>query len=321
MPTFPVPFITPIDATHVASARFLLGVEDLNTGFEEWEKDHTQAAMVTFAAGIKPSRYHTEDDLVGILLDDPLYRQLLQHEFFRMMKTAPASDVRVLNGFRRYMAEDFHYCVRAILSDTERAHRARERTLFQLLAKKIASHATYADTILTTCADRLGMDLTSILTLEMDASVKHYTNWLTTVASTYPSVISMVAAIPCIQSYVAAAFDLWMYSKHTDTVWYKVWVLENIKYQLSAKAQRDFFIFQASVWQSQRPLVRRIFQQACKYEIALWNVAARIAGGPSADHDSPNVFAYELGPSGELEDTDIKSGTTSWDLEAQPESK
>ncbi|KAI0292759.1 hypothetical protein BC826DRAFT_412340, partial [Russula brevipes] len=65
-------------------------------------------------------------DLVGRLIhDEPiLWQTLLNNSFCQKMRTASSGDVQVTKGFKWYMIQDFLYCARLMLFDTERSLKA-----------------------------------------------------------------------------------------------------------------------------------------------------------------------------------------------------
>jgi len=114
-----------------------------------------------------------------------------------------------------------------------------------------------------------------VLTAEKEKAVEDYLkggqevatnaelNWITT----------LVFMIPCIQSYYQIAVNL----SETpgipeDTLWYKYWIEENLKYEESVKAQIAFFKAAKEDWEASYDALRIIFRDACNYEIALWAV-------------------------------------------------
>ena len=91
------------------------------------------------------------------------WQNLLNNTFCQKMKTASSRDIQVTKGFKWYMVvgflirlifvyminccilqQDFLYCGKLMLFDTERATRAPDEKTYEELPKKIESHTRYS---------------------------------------------------------------------------------------------------------------------------------------------------------------------------------
>jgi len=191
------------------------------------------------------------------------------------MRTASSGDVSVTNGFKWYMIQDFLYCARLMLFDTERSLKAPDVKTYEELTQKIESHTRYARKLLGVCTQELQIPERRVLQATREWATTQYTEFTVDVAESFDWVASLVAVIPCIQSYYEIAKDLKDYSIHEDTIWYEHWVIPNSNehsLQCTLK-QKAFFVANYDAWKSiPYSNLRQIFREACQREIDLWAV-------------------------------------------------
>jgi len=188
------------------------------------------------------------------------------------MKTAASGDVAVTNGFKWYMVQDFLYCGRLMLFDTERSTKALTEATYMTLTAQIKDDADYAGTLLTTCTRDLAIPEASVLQTAREWETNMYTAFTINVVENFDWVVSLVSMIPCIQSYYEIAKDLRVNSTHQDTLWYNFWVIPNDNGS-SAASQSTFFIDNYATWnQTSYTKLRKIFREGCQRELDLWAV-------------------------------------------------
>jgi len=220
-----------------------------------------------------------ENDLVGRLIYDnqDLWNKLLTNPFCMKMKEAPADDEQVLNGFKWYMRQDFLYCVKLMTYEADRSVKAQSSASFQVSTQRVKNNADYSNDILTTCTtaqpDGLGIAELTVLETRATLALLWYNQFQILVANETNWVVSLVAMVPCIQSYYQIAVDLKENSTHKDTLWYNLWAVVNAQYEESTIRQRDFFIANYDQWKDQYEKANQIFQLACNGEIGLWATA------------------------------------------------
>jgi len=264
------------------SGRFKVALSDLNRysahpkyGASQNEIERT--FQDSFKQSVPRPFANESQDLVAMLIRDEstIWESLLNNGFCQKMKTASSSDEEVTKGFKWYMVQDFLYCARLMLFDTERSIKASTEVDYETLVGKIQSHAGYAYSLLTTCIEDLSIPEATVLEAKREWETTLYTEFTINVAENFDWVVSLVSMIPCIQSYYEIAKDLRDNSTYQDTLWYTYWVLPNSgdSAQQSALKQTAFFIANQETWQqASYTKLRKIFREACQREIDLWAV-------------------------------------------------
>ncbi|KAF9785117.1 hypothetical protein BJ322DRAFT_809347 [Thelephora terrestris] len=221
------------------------------------------------------------NDLVTRLLDDneDLWNRLLNNPFCMKMKEASKDDDAVLEGFKQYMIQDFLYCKKLTEYETARKSKALNQAEVEVSEKRIKKTAGYASAVFNACTNQspggLGIEGSVVRGACESDALKSHTDFQISTANSNDWVVSLVAMIPCIQSYYQIAMDLKDSSTHKDTVWYNLWVLENLKYGDSTDRQRKFFIDNVDRWNGQYETVNDIFRKACQGEMDFWATALR----------------------------------------------
>jgi len=216
-----------------------------------------------------------EKDLIARLIQDEqaVWQSLLNNKFCQEMKTASSDNVEVAKGLKWYMIQGFLYCARLMLFDTERSIKAPDEKTYEELTKNIESNAGYARGVLSICTQDLQIPEGTVLGARNEWETSLYIEFLVNVATHFDWVASLVAMVPCIQSYYEIATDLKENSTHTDTIWYNYWVLPNATDEY-AEIQRAFFVANYDAWQKvSYSRLRKIFREACQREIDLWAIA------------------------------------------------
>ncbi|KAF7794355.1 hypothetical protein EIP86_005489 [Pleurotus ostreatoroseus] len=240
-------------------------------------------------------------DLVELLISEnqDIWQTLLKNPFcWDNMRTAASTDQAVLKGFKWYMTvgnlvslmpsdqrssdsfvlqQDFLYCVRLMNYEADRSSRAINSAEFDTSADRVADNAGYAKGGLVTCTaappEGLGIKDVNVLTAPPTKALTSYTDFQIQTATDRNWVLSLVAMVPCIQSYYQIAVALKDNSVHKDTLWYNLWAVENAKYEDSTIKQREFFIQNFDSWRYYLDDAKAIFRQACQGEIDLWATA------------------------------------------------
>ncbi|KAI0298492.1 hypothetical protein BC826DRAFT_906870, partial [Russula brevipes] len=140
-------------------------------------------------------------DLVGRLIQDEseIWNRLLNNSFCQKMKTAASDNVAVTKGFKWYMVQDFLYCARLMLFDTERSTKAPNKANYTSLAQRIKDDTDYAVSLLTTCIQNLSIPEATVLQTKREWEVNLYTDFTINVVENFDWVVSLVSMIPCIQ--------------------------------------------------------------------------------------------------------------------------
>jgi len=218
-------------------------------------------------------------NLIARLKEDEsvIWQSLLNNTFCNKMKTTRTTDStyqNVVKGFKWYMVQDFLYCARVMLYDTERSTKAPDEATYETLNGRIRSNATYGLAILKTCIHSLGISESNVLQARREDATKKYVDFIVDIAERYDWIVSLLAIVPCIQSYYQIAVNIEVYpSVDINTIWYKYWVEENVKYGDSVERQIQFFRTHAAVWQKiDYSRLREIFREGCQREIELWSV-------------------------------------------------
>jgi len=182
-----------------------------------------------------------------------------------------------LNGFKWYMRQDFLYIVKQCHYEADRGLKATDTWDFKESMSRVKKRAGYGEGLLETCTaeppNGLGITDSDVLATSATEALNAYIALLVKAANNQSRVMSLVAMIPCIQSYYLIAMDLHENSRHQDTPWYKLWVEENIKYERSTRNQREFFWRNWGKWWDRYAEANEIFQEACRAEIGLWATA------------------------------------------------
>ncbi|KAF8798286.1 hypothetical protein BYT27DRAFT_6901084 [Phlegmacium glaucopus] len=244
-----------IDQTH-RSGRFLLAVHAIN--YHAFDPDY----------GVS----QTEDEIEH---ENEIWKKLLDNQFCKDMKDAASDNVQVTKGFKWYMIQDFLYCGKLMVFDTDRSTTAPDKKTYKKLSEQIQTNAQYAITLLDTCADELKIKESLVLHAKREFETEQYTDYTINVAENFDWVTSLVAMIPCIQSYYAIATYLKDNSVHKDTIWYKYWAEPNSNEAARqyTEVQKTFFVANYDAWKDiSYGQLRRIFAEACQREIDLWAV-------------------------------------------------
>jgi len=264
---------TPIDPAS-RSGRFRRAVNELNyhSALNASGVSRTRIKSAFQVAGKDSVQDPAEDDLVARLIQDEkvIWELLLHNIFCEKMKTAPSTDDAVTNGFKWYMIQDFFYCGRLMLFDTERSMKAPTQAIYTTLTQQIKDDADYTGTLLTTCIQDIGIPEAAIFQAKPEWETNMYTAFTINAAENFDWVVSLVSMIPCIQSYYYIANDLAANSTYQDTLWYNYWVVPNDDISWATN-QSNFFIDNYDTW-SQIPYakLRRIFREGCQRELDLW---------------------------------------------------
>ncbi|KAF8798282.1 hypothetical protein BYT27DRAFT_7177755 [Phlegmacium glaucopus] len=116
------------------------------------------------------------------------------------MKDAASDNIPVTKGFKWYMIQDFLYCGKLMVFDTDRSTTAPDKKTYKQLSAKIQSDAKYATILLDTCTDDLKIKENIVLHAKREFETEQYTDYTTNVAENFDWVTSLVAMIPCIQA-------------------------------------------------------------------------------------------------------------------------
>ncbi|KAH9836249.1 uncharacterized protein C8Q71DRAFT_858248 [Rhodofomes roseus] len=138
-----------------------------------------------------------QDDLVNRLINDPdnhdlWFNQLLGNPFCKEMGMTgpndPAADV-LLMGFKAYMVQDYIYCARRIMYQTERAIKSTTAEEFKDTTTKASHYCTYAQGALDLCVDDvdqgLGMKDIYVLQAQPADATNYYTDMQFETAKTH----------------------------------------------------------------------------------------------------------------------------------------
>jgi len=260
------------------SGRFSRAVNDLNYhgAFQVPTSGVPQTGIKSpYQVAGKDSVLADENDLVGRLIQDEseIWNRLLDNSFCQKMKTAPSTDAAVTKGFKWYMVQDFLYCARLMLFDTERSTKALNKANYTSLAQRIKDDTDYAVSLLTTCIQNLSIPEATVLQTKREWEVNLYTDFTINVVENFDWVVSLVSMIPCIQSYYYIAYQLQANSTYKNTLWYNNWVLPNNDSSY-ANAQSQFFIDNYATWNmTSYTKLRKIFREGCQRELDLWAIA------------------------------------------------
>ncbi|KAI0298491.1 hypothetical protein BC826DRAFT_102670 [Russula brevipes] len=206
----------PIDPAS-RSGRFRRAVNELNYhGAFDTSGVSQTGIKSTYQVASKDSVQPAQEDLVARLIQDEnaIWQSLLANTFCQQMKTAASGDVAVTKGFKWYMVQDFLYCGRLMLFDTERSTKALTEAIYMTLTGQIKDDADYAGTLLTTCTRDLAIPEASVLQTKREWETNMYTAFTINVVENFDWVVSLVSMIPCIQSYYEIAKDLRVNSTH-----------------------------------------------------------------------------------------------------------
>jgi len=263
------------------SGRFRLAINELNYHFARLAPGVSQdkAESTPQDAGqYSDHRLFDDDDLVAKLITDEnvIWKQLLANAFCTKMKTEKKGVLD--SAFKTYMIQDFLFCGRVLLYHTERSLKAPNQAEYKNLTGKISSNADYSYSLLETCTGNLGLQDTTVLQTAPAKATTDYKDFVVEVAENvnYDWVVTLVAMVPCIQSYYQLAVDIRDYQPTPDktTLWYVNWVEPNVQYESSIKKQIQFFKDHAAEWKKATYTdLRKIFRDACQREIDLWAVA------------------------------------------------
>ncbi|KAI0298488.1 hypothetical protein BC826DRAFT_997645 [Russula brevipes] len=125
------------------------------------------------------------------------------------------------------MVQDYLYCGKLMLFDTERSAKAPNEANYSSLITIIKNDSDYAESLLKTCIKNLSIPETSVFKTKREWETNMYTAFTITVARNFDWVASLVSMVPCIQSYYEIAKDLQKNSNSTDSLWYNNWVKPN----------------------------------------------------------------------------------------------
>lgn len=222
-----------------------------------------------------------ERDLVAKLINDPenkeLWQKLLNNRFCLAMKDAGKLDLDVLRGFEWYIKQDYHYVAGLVELESERLSKARTTADFERNTKRIAGAVKYTEHFFQMCTTTqpkgLGLSANSVLDTVKSEVLRKYIDLVTTVAREEGEVFSKVVTIAGLQSYAILAPDLYRYSTHQDTIWYKFWAEENYPMVKDALVQQKFFISHHGAWKDRYAEASKLFREACECELRLWEEA------------------------------------------------
>ncbi|KAI0281884.1 hypothetical protein BC826DRAFT_1111114 [Russula brevipes] len=124
--------------------------------------------------------------------------------------------------------QDFLYCARLMLYDTERSLKAPDQMEYKDLTQRISVDADYSYEMLDTCTGKLGLKDTAVLHMPPDKAITDYIKFCTDAAEKDDWVASLVAAVPCIQSYYYLAVAIKNAKPDEGTLWYDNWVKPNL---------------------------------------------------------------------------------------------
>ncbi|KAI0292762.1 hypothetical protein BC826DRAFT_897707, partial [Russula brevipes] len=98
------------------------------------------------------------------------------------MRIASSGDIQVIKGFKWYMIQDFLYCARLMLFDTERSTKAPDVKTYEALTQKIESHTRYARKLLGVCTQELQIPERRVLQATREWATTQYTEFAIDVA-------------------------------------------------------------------------------------------------------------------------------------------
>ncbi|KAI0297736.1 hypothetical protein BC826DRAFT_1001042 [Russula brevipes] len=266
------------------SGRFRLAIDDMefystHPAFGASQNKSEKTPRDAIDSSIPTSSRTQRRNLIARLKADEsvIWQSLLDNTFCNKMKTTRTTDSTyqdVVKGFKWYMVQDFLYLARVMLYDTERSTGAPDEATYEALNRRIGSNAAYSLAILKTCIHSLGISESNVLHAKREDATKKYIDFIVDIAERYDWVVSLLAIVPCIQSYYQIAVNIEAYpSVDKNTIWYKYWVEENVKYGASVERQIQFFRTHAAVWQKiEYSKLREIFREGCQREIELWSV-------------------------------------------------
>ncbi|KAI0278451.1 hypothetical protein BC826DRAFT_655317 [Russula brevipes] len=122
-----------------------------------------------------------------------------QQPFCQQMKTAAKDNTTVEKGFKWYMVQDYLYCGKLMLFDTERSTKAPNEANYSSLITIIKNDSDYAESLLKTCIKNLSIPETSVFKTKREWETNMYTAFTITVARNFDWVASLVSMVPCIQ--------------------------------------------------------------------------------------------------------------------------
>jgi thiaminase len=218
-------------------------------------------------------------DLIAILIkeNEDIWKELLDNRFCRAMKEAANDDLNVLRGFEWYMMQDYYYVANLIDYEAARVPKARTVDEHASVMKRVADSVRYTDhffrTVTAAQPTGLGISASAVLRTKLSGVLKNYIKLITSTAENENEVLSLVVTIAGLQSYYAIASDLYRYSAHHDTLWYKFWAKDNFGLGKACLVQQKFFIDNYKSWKDDKEKITKLFRETCKAELDLWNEA------------------------------------------------
>jgi thiaminase len=218
-------------------------------------------------------------DLVAKLIEEnqDVWKELINNKFCRAMKESTRGDHHVLRGFEWYMMQDYYYVASLIEYEAARVPKAQTANDLQTMIQRVSDTAKYTDHFFkaVTAAQPQGMGISTstLLSTNLCEVLKKYIDLIIKAAEDENEVLSMVAMIVSLQSYYALASDLYKYSDHHDTLWYKFWAEDNFGLGKSCLQQQKFFIDNYRFWKDDMEKITKVFRETCKLELELWEEA------------------------------------------------
>ncbi|KAF9778197.1 hypothetical protein BJ322DRAFT_503076 [Thelephora terrestris] len=237
-------------------------------------------------------------DLVAKLIEEnqDVWKELINNKFCRAMKESTRGDHHVLRGFEWYMMQDYYYVASLIEYEAARVPKAQTANDVQTMIQRVSDTAKYTDHFFkaVTAAQPQGMGISTstLLSTNLCEVLKKYIDLIIKAAEDENEVLSMVAMIVSLQSYYALASDLYKYSDHHDTLWYKFWAEDNFGLGKSCLQQQsgcphsvilwrflmtpllsEFFIDNYRFWKDDMEKITKVFRETCKLELELWEEA------------------------------------------------
>ncbi|KAF9778196.1 hypothetical protein BJ322DRAFT_503013 [Thelephora terrestris] len=218
-------------------------------------------------------------DLVAKLIEEnkDLWKELINNKFCRAMKESTRVDHHVLRGFEWYMMQEYYFVANQVEYEAARVPKAKTASDVQRTIKRVSNTAKYTDHFFKaiTGAHPHGMGISSstLLSTKLCPVMKKYIDLIDKAAEEESEVFSMVVMIAGLQSYYAIASDLYKYSEHRDTLWYKFWAEENFGLGSSCLQQQKFFIDNYKHWKDDMGKITKLFRETCEYELELWEEA------------------------------------------------
>jgi len=222
-----------------------------------------------------------ERDLVAKLIEknQDVWTPLLNNDFCKAMKEASNIDLGVMKGFEWYMKQDYFYVANLIKLEESNLSSARTaEDLGAVLEQLLGAVKFTGDFFATLTVEQPhGLDISASVVLDTTASevLEEYINSINSAAGDANRILAYVVVIACYQSYYIIAADLYRYSIHKNTPWYKFWAEANYGYGDSCLRQQNFFIDNYGHWIGHEKEITELFRKTCQLELGLWNEALK----------------------------------------------